>query len=285
MTGRNVKALFVLLITLFVYGCSHHPAPVIEREQPPPDRIATYPVADGDTLYSIAWRFGVDFKELARNNGIIAPYTIYRGQHIVLIFNEHTKGLTNTTKSTSKTEIKAVSSSTKGSTSKQAPKVKTSPSVPKKTRPQVAAKTDKRSKQTTSAKPKTPALPAANTKIRWQWPKRGKVLSRFSGATGLNKGVDIDGKLGESVTAAAAGVVVYSGSGLRGYGKLLIIKHSERFLSAYAHNSELLVKEGTHVQRGQRIAKVGSTGTTRNKLHFEIRRDGKPVDPLRYLPR
>ncbi len=280
-----MSRLFVLLIALLAFGCSHHPAPVIEREQPPPDRIATYPVAEGDTLYSIAWRFGVDYKELARNNGIIAPYTIYKGQHIVLIFDEYTSGLTNATKRTSASKIKAVSSSTKGSTNKQAPKAKSVSSVTPKTRTQVAVKTDKRSKQTTSAKPKTPALPAANTKIRWQWPKRGKVLSRFSGANGLNKGVDIDGKLGDSVTAAAAGVVVYSGSGLRGYGKLLIIKHSERFLSAYAHNSELLVKEGAHIQRGQRIAKVGSTGTTRNKLHFEIRRDGKPVDPLRYLPR
>lgn len=98
-------------------------------------------------------------------------------------------------------------------------------------------------------------------------------------------GVDIEARLGESVVAAADGVVVYAGSGIRGYGKLLIVKHNEVYLSAYAHNDQLLVQENTVVKAGQKIAEAGSTGTDRSKLHFEIRREGKPVDPLQYLPR
>lgn len=273
-----MKKAFVLLIIGLLWGCSHHPAPVIERKQPPPDLIKTYPVSDGDTLYSIAWRFGVDYKELARNNGIIAPYTIYPGQRLVLLFSDEESNLTKETKRTSATRSKSVSSSSKALQKKK-------PVVVAQQKPSPRPKDVKRSKQTTSEDSKSRWVPGVNAKISWQWPKTGKVISRFSGATGLNKGVDIDGKLGESVSAAANGVVVYAGSGLRGYGNLLIIKHSERYLSAYAHNSALLVKEGVRVKKGQRIAKVGSSGTTRNKLHFEIRRDGKPVDPLRYLPR
>jgi lipoprotein NlpD len=119
----------------------------------------------------------------------------------------------------------------------------------------------------------------------WHWPVAGVILSSFQGNNGLNKGIDLGGKLGEPVLAAASGQVVYSGSGLRGYGKLLIIKHNETFLSAYAHNDRLLVKEGDLVKVGQRIADMGSSGTDRVKLHFEIRRDGTPVDPLKFLPR
>ena len=120
---------------------------------------------------------------------------------------------------------------------------------------------------------------------QWRWPTRGIILSSFQGNDGFNKGIDLGGKLGEPVLAAAAGQVVYAGSGLRGYGKLLIIKHNETFLSAYAHNERLRVKEGDLVKVGQVIADMGSSGTDRVKLHFEIRRDGTPVDPLKYLPR
>ena len=111
------------------------------------------------------------------------------------------------------------------------------------------------------------------------------MIAPFQGDSGLNKGIDLGGKLGEPVLAAASGRVVYAGSGLSGYGKLLIIKHSEIFLSAYAHNNELLVKEGDFIKGGQRIADMGSSGTDRVKLHFEIRSEGSPVDPLNYLPK
>lgn len=120
--------------------------------------------------------------------------------------------------------------------------------------------------------------------IRWRWPSSGKLLSRFDLRNGLNKGIDIEGKLGQPVTASATGTVVYAGSGLLGYGQLIIVKHDEQYLSAYGHNSRLLVKENDQVTVGQKIAEMGSTGANQVKLHFEIRKEGKPVDPLAYLP-
>lgn len=134
-----------------------------------------------------------------------------------------------------------------------------------------------------SAAPLAPAPPAAVAgNASWLWPATGAVLAGFNEAN--NKGIDISGNPGDPVLASAAGKVVYSGSGLRGYGKLVIIKHDENYLTAYAHNRELLVKEGDDVNRGQRIAELGSTDADRPKLHFEIRKQGRPVDPLTYLP-
>jgi lipoprotein NlpD len=138
--------------------------------------------------------------------------------------------------------------------------------------------------------PAPAAAPAGKTdadideedKVEWGWPARGKILAGFSEAS--NKGLDIAGKLGDPVIAAAPGRVVYSGSGLRGYGKLVIIKHNKTYLSAYAHNKDVLVKEGQSVVKGQKIAEIGSTDTDAPKLHFEIRKLGKPVDPARFLP-
>ncbi|WP_257292709.1 peptidoglycan DD-metalloendopeptidase family protein [Endozoicomonas sp. ONNA1] len=118
----------------------------------------------------------------------------------------------------------------------------------------------------------------------WHWPANGKVVRMYNNGNGLNKGIDIRGKLGEPVSAAATGEVVYAGSELAGYGKLIIMKHNNSYLSAYAHNKELLVREGDSVKAGQKIAEIGSTGTTEPKLHFEIRHNGKPVDPMRFLP-
>jgi lipoprotein NlpD len=125
--------------------------------------------------------------------------------------------------------------------------------------------------------------PTRSRRIDWQWPATGKVLSGFSDTANL-KGIDIAGTAGQPVVASAAGKVVYAGSGLRGYGKLVIVKHNSTYLSAYAHNSDIVVKEGQQVTRGQKIAEMGSTDSDQVKLHFEIRRLGKPVDPLKYLP-
>ncbi len=119
----------------------------------------------------------------------------------------------------------------------------------------------------------------------WAWPASGSLIGRFASNGSLNKGIDIAGQLGQPVLAASGGTVVYAGSGLRGYGELVIIKHNETYVSAYGHNRRLLVREGQQVKVGQSIAEMGSTGTDRVKLHFEIRRQGKPVDPLQYLPR
>jgi lipoprotein NlpD len=119
--------------------------------------------------------------------------------------------------------------------------------------------------------------------IDWMWPAKGKLVTGFSDTANL-KGIDIAGVAGQPIVASAAGRVVYAGSGLRGYGKLVIIKHNNTFLSAYAHNRDIVVKEGQQVTRGQKIAEMGSTDTDQVKLHFEIRRLGRPMDPLKYLP-
>lgn len=141
----------------------------------------------------------------------------------------------------------------------------------------------KRSNNKTTPPKKTVAPVVTN--FSWGWPHSGKVLARYSSKEGGNKGLDISGKLGEAVKAAAPGQVVYAGSGLLGYGNLVIISHNQEFLSAYAHNSKILVKENQQVKAGQVIAELGSSGATVPMLHFEIRKDGKPVDPLRYLPK
>ena len=130
-----------------------------------------------------------------------------------------------------------------------------------------------------------PMPPAGPAPTGWGWPSNGILIGKFSSNGSLNKGIDIAGDLGQPVLAASDGTVVYAGSGLRGYGELVIIKHSDTYVSAYGHNRRLLVREGQQVKVGQTIAEMGSTGTDRVKLHFEIRRQGKPVDPLQFLPR
>jgi len=122
-----------------------------------------------------------------------------------------------------------------------------------------------------------------DNKIEWVWPASGKVIAGFSDSANL-KGIDIAGKSGQPVVASAAGRVVYAGTGLRGYGKLIIVKHNSTYLSAYAHNRDILVKEGQQVGKGQKISEMGDTDADQVKLHFEIRRLGKPVDPAKYLP-
>ena len=144
--------------------------------------------------------------------------------------------------------------------------------------PSVKGKSTVASKKASTPEKKVKTIPVGD----WQWPVKGKLLSKFSANT---NGIDVIAKAGSPVKAASGGKVVYAGSGLKGYGNLLIIKHNASFLSAYAHNRKLLVKEGAVVKAGQKIAEVGATGTDRNKLHFEIRKDGNPVDPLKYLPR
>ena len=200
-------------------------------------------VLKGETLYSIAFRHGIDYKTLARWNSIRPPYTIYAGQRLKL------------------------------------------------TRPHVTSKTyaakAKASKKTNKTVAKKPAnkKPEKIINHKWNWPTKGKVIRTYSSRLGGNKGIDIAGKIGQPVLAASSGKVVYSGNGLAGYGNLIIVKHSEQFLSAYAHNKRLFVKEGGEVQLGDKIAELGKSGTTEPKLHFEIRYKGKPVDPLKYLPK
>ncbi len=214
-------------------------------------------VNKGDTLYSIAWRYNFDYKAVADWNAINPPYTIYPGQFIRL---------------------------------KQSPKKKDTPLKPqpvvKQTLPATLSQpaTESPPQKTTSAiKKPRPKSTLSNGPIKWSWPSSGALVKSNSPTS--KKGINISGKSGQPVKAAAAGAVVYSGSGLLGYGKLIIIKHNETFLSAYAYNSKLLVKEGDNVHAGQQISEMGQDHTGRNVLHFEIRRHGKPVQPTQYLPK
>jgi len=296
----RVFLLFNILIALWALSaCTSvsSGAPIRERQQPPSNRINYHIVAKGETLYAIAWRYGLDYKQLARINGVSRQYLIHPGQRLKLSTKSPLSkaSASNTSKSTAKA-IPQKSSVTRSPVAvRPQPPVRVPKTQVSRAKPQIKAPSNillppKREPVNRSEKksPTRSVVSTSNTKksrIYWHWPTTGRVVTNFSGPNGLNKGIDIQGKKGEPVVAAAAGNVVYAGSGLRGYGKLVIIKHNDIFLSAYAHNHRLRVKEGDTVSRGQHIADIGSSGTDRAKLHFEIRRDGKPVNPVRYLPK
>lgn len=257
-------------------------------------RPDSYTVKKGDTLYSIGLEFGLDYKEIAQWNNLVPPYTIHIGR--VLKFN-----LPKTAETAPAAEAVVVTPiKTEPVIAKPLgePPLKTEPKAIKEpySEQAMAAPAPKPVEKTEVPKavetPKQPELakvekPVAasgdDESIEWAWPTQGKVSAGFN-ETGGSKGVDILGQTGQPVLAAAPGKVVYSGSGLRGYGKLVIIKHNKTYLSAYAHNSQILVKEGQDVAKGQKIAEMGNTDTDKTKLHFEIRKLGKPVDPAKYLP-
>lgn len=230
---------------------------VSSKKVKPEIRKTHYTVVRGDTLYSIAWRYQVDYKSLAKWNKIHSPYTIFVGKKLRLT-------------APPKPPVKKVAK-----VAKPKPSPKPSSKTTTKTKPAEAKKPIKK-----VVKPTPKKLP---TKITWSWPAKGKLIS--SNTESARSGIDIKGKMGQLVKAAADGNVVYSGSGLVGYGNLIIIKHNKSFLSAYGHNSRLLVTEGMSVKRGQPIAEMGNSATNQVKLHFEIRKDGKSVGPRKYLPR
>lgn len=254
--ARQMSIILIALGGVISCGSPRYYAPVDVKSQPPSDRITTHVVSRGETLYSIAWRYNLDYRKLAAANQLGSSYTIYPGQVLQL------------------SEREVVHKSASAPTKKAAP-VKSKPKTVK----------PSRSKNKTPVKSSPKPLIPEQKDEKWVWPSEGKLISTFHSNNGLHKGVDIQGKLEQPVIAASSGTVVYSGQGLRGYGKLIIVKHSEKYLSAYAHNHTLLVKEGEQVKIGQKIAEMGSSGTDSVKLHFEIRYDGKPVDPLKYLPR
>ena len=294
-----------------VPGTSYHryfnkiPAPVPAARTPIPG--GSYSVMKGDTLYSIAFRNGVDFRNLAKWNGIAKPYTIWPGQRLTLSPIAAVR--------TSNVAVAASSMTAHASTPPSAsavapvfkpvskPAVSTpviSPagavaSVPHHS-PAPAATTNGAAALVPVAGepipvPSTvppPAPPASGVSravngVNWRWPADGKLTSRFKSSDAI-PGIEIAGKAGDAVRAAADGVVVYSGNGLVGYGELVIIKHNDSFLSAYGHNRKRMVKEGQRVSTGQQIAEMGSTGASSNELEFQIRKNGNPVDPLDYLP-
>ncbi|WP_018954917.1 peptidoglycan DD-metalloendopeptidase family protein [Thioalkalivibrio sulfidiphilus] len=240
-----------------------------------------YTVRPNDTLYSIAWRYRVDWQQLASWNGIRAPYTIHPGQRLRM---NPPPGGTATAAApapppASPPPAAPRTGGTTGGATATAPRTGgATASTPPRQAPAAAAPRP--------AQPQTPPPTAAATGIRWQWPTEGQVIRPFpTNDDTVKRGIGIAGTRGQPVRAAAPGRVVYSGSGLVGYGQLIIVKHDENFLSAYAHNEKLLVNEGMDVTGGQQIARLGDTGTDRPMLHFEIRFEGRPVDPLRYLPR
>ncbi|MDH5400831.1 MAG: peptidoglycan DD-metalloendopeptidase family protein [Cyclobacteriaceae bacterium] len=254
---RQVFLLALLVVFIPISACSHHKG-VYSRGYYS-GRPAKWPkeihiVKAGETLYSIAWQYGHDYREVASWNGIDRSYTIFPEQELKVMkpagYAEPKK--TDLTKIHKPTPPRSLPV--------KATPVRSTVKKPFKTR-------------TTSQN------------LRWRWPARGKILSRFSSRDPGQKGIDIAGQTGQAIYAAEQGHVVYSGSGLRGYGELIIVKHNETFLSAYAHNHRLLVKEGQKVKKGEHIADMGKTGTERVMLHFEIRRDGIPVNPFEYLPK
>lgn len=275
---RVLSRSMAVLLAVLIAGCaSQAPAPIEQKNPSPPAAAGPtrtvapnppaprpagnqYRVRAGDTLYSIAWRLGVDYRALANWNGIKDPHHIVVGQ------------------------VLSIPSSAKGNPGPAA-SAKPPPGGAPRPVPSVAApagSTPAKPAEAATVKPSTPS--AAGSRIAgWAWPADGKA-SRAVSATG-SIGLEIRGTRGQTIRAANRGQVVYSGSGLRGYGQLLIIKHDETFLSAYAHNEKLLVAEGQAVERGQPIALMGDSGASEVMLHFEIRKGGRAVEPLQYLPK
>jgi lipoprotein NlpD len=207
------------------------------RGSAPPS--GAYRVREGDTLYSIAWRHGLDWRELARRNGIGPPWTIRAGQRLVLASAGAPTG----------TARGEASGSSSPSAARRAP------------------------------------APAPGAAPRWDWPLAGPVVRGFArSGSALNQGIDLRGSAGADVRVAAPGEIVYAGTGLRGFAQLVIVKHDDTWLSAYGLGARILVKEGQRLARGDRLARLEAADGEAPLLHFEIRRNGEPVDPLRQLP-
>ena len=232
-----------------------------------------YTVRSGETLYSIAWRANSDVRQIAILNEIPPPYNIYSGQKLFLV----SKNKGKSTKASSSKDLSKKQTKSSSQTSHKV--VKNTIASSKK---QAYGENVSKKKIENSNLPKT----NFSQKIsHWQWPVKGNVIAKFSSKAQGNKGIDIAGRRGTSIRSAASGKVVYAGSALRGYGKLIIIKHNDDYLSAYAHNDKILVKEQQQVNVGDIVAKMGDTDAQRVMLHFEVRFRGKSIDPLKYLPK
>ncbi len=237
--ARRLLLTLCCSLLLACEGPGH--VPVVERAQPPTEKINHHWVARGETLYAIAWRYNLDPVALAASNRIAAPYQLKVGQKLSLLTHTRAAGEATRTAAPAGNAVRSVT--------------------------------------------RQPAI-ASTVAGNWRWPADGKLVTRYSAAGNrAHSGLDIAGRTGQPVRAANDGVVVYAGTGLPAYGKLLIVKHDQQYLSAYAHNSRLLVAEGERVRGGQQIAELGSTGAQFAHLHFELRRNGRPVDPLTLLPK
>ena len=277
--------LLALLSAMVLSGCANknRPAPVEDRSpnaaRAPAKMVASadnagkpgyYSVKSGDTLIRIGMDNGQSWRDIARWNNIENPNLIETGQILRVTPPEETGVVVRPVSSTN-----VVTSPAPANTASAPAPASNTASV----RPPASA-----------ANPPNASTPSNNLAnsdsaedtVSFQWPTRGNVLAGFDEVK--NKGIDIAGKAGDPVLAAADGKVVYAGSGLRGYGNLVILKHNNTYLTAYAHNQSLLVKEDQAIKRGQKIAEMGNSDADQVKLHFEIRRQGKPVDPAKYLP-
>lgn len=313
------RGALLLLLALALVACGQ--SRVVKREgsqgstssaprsasQSPP-RSGGYLVRTGDTLYGIAFRHGLDYREVAAWNRIPAPYTIYPGQRLTLRAASPGPVQTAPTAPVASAPVPPRPAPVQGGFVTVSPTTGPSPAtVPVPHTPPVANPSVSSGPvpsagvpATTGATPTVPVVvpatvpatvpaavpsaPAAVSASGWRWPTQGALIGRFLAGDPKRQGVDIAGVAGQPVVAASDGVVVYSGAGLVGYGELIIIKHSDEWLSAYAHNRRRLVAEGTAVKAGQTIAELGRSGTSRDMLHFEVRRNGKPIDPLTVLP-
>ncbi|RAU49882.1 murein hydrolase activator NlpD [Pseudocitrobacter sp. RIT415] len=260
---------------------------------------STYTVKHGDTLFYIAWVTGNDFRDLAQRNNVAAPYALNVGQ-VLQVGNASGQPITGNNPVAMASAQAATSSQTtfakpaqnstvavasqptitysedsgEQSANKMLPNNKPATTVTAPVTAPVASSSVPNASSTTTSAPIS----------SWRWPTDGKIIEGFGGSEGGNKGIDIAGSKGQAITATADGRVVYAGNALRGYGNLIIIKHNDDYLSAYAHNDTMLVREQQEVKAGQKIATMGSTGTSSTRLHFEIRYKGKSVNPLQYLP-
>lgn len=271
---RLEAALFLAVALVALAGCNKTWSPEDDRAAYKTSYQRTtdgkYRVRRGDTLHAIAFNFGLDWRDIASWNGIAAPYTIFPDQELSL--KAPNRG--------TYTQAARLPEPAKSKEVTTTPKTSPAPAVAMpQTNPQMASTKPAEPTQKTGPKPAATFDPS-----KWRWPAEGRILSNFRANDPARNGVEIAGKEGQSILATAAGEVVYSGAGLIGYGELIIIKHSDRLLSAYAHNRKRLVAEGQAVSSGEKIAEMGRDERNRVLLHFEIRLNGTPQDPLKYLP-
>ncbi|MEQ6884480.1 peptidoglycan DD-metalloendopeptidase family protein [Salicola sp. Rm-C-2C1-2] len=270
-TGIRIirKSLLVALVVLLIGGCNSTDL-LLDSDYNPRVNWGHHQVSEGETLYSIAMRYGWDYRRLAAANDIEPPYEIHPGD--VIRFDVEAPESHSATRSGSDSASQRTSSPARSASTANEPTESTG-----------ADENAYRGSRSNNALQSTGE---AASEIDWAWPHSGPIIAKYSSdGSDVNKGVDIGGDAGDSVRAAADGSVVYAGSGLLGYGNLIIVNHSETFLSAYAHNRKILVDEGQNVGQGETIAEMGDSGADRIMLHFEIRRRGDPVNPMQYLPR
>jgi lipoprotein NlpD len=263
-----------LCIALAATACtSASNLPVSRREA----RAAVHVVQRGETLTKIAWQHRVDAQALASWNGVVDPDTLRIGQRLRLVPPRGYVEPPPAPVPVARAETAAPPPTpTRAAASRPSTSARSSPSTPpvRSTAPPASRTPSTSTRQN---------APQAAPPPRWSWPTDGRIVSRFGADDGIESGIGIDGREGQPVRAAAAGRVVYAGGGLMGYGQLVIIKHDETFLSAYGYNSELLVTQGQDIARGATIALMGQGPGRQPRLHFEVRRNGVPVDPLLFV--